>query len=419
VGRRQLVGLRSRGGVTVSLKYYREEILKMFTPSKRLGYYKLEYDVGKVLPVGDTKAPDWPKLKTYVDEWWKLYKEWEKKDSLEAAYHDQRLTVKGTSTMDDAIEARVKKADETPPGPDDTWKFKSSKPEKFDKPVKELPGKLAGRFKQVPEQYKIVKTNLSIVKRLNPENFNPPPDEKASGKEVESRKTELGLHDLSAGLMNRDVPISKQQFKTPGDNQIYVFMPLSAAGDQAVFQNINELAKANRVEQPDFYKTVRDIRSKMTRISLAAEHDMATSFILVGQKPSGRPKFKFTLGARTDVSVEDKQKGLLKSNTDFGEEKVLSVNFKTGEGGHEVTTRLREARRNAAINFQELVLGKLLRYGEVVVAYRKHAGDFPVFAKFDTKRTLWIVGTIDETTGKWAPKKPEKFFLDQPAKLTT
>jgi hypothetical protein len=43
----------------------------------------------------------------------------------------------------------------------------------------------------------------------------------------------LGYHDLSALLLNPKVPISKQQYKGFEPGQVYVFMPLSFAVDQA------------------------------------------------------------------------------------------------------------------------------------------------------------------------------------------
>jgi hypothetical protein len=71
-------------------------------------------------------------------------------------------------------------------------------------------------------------------------------------------------------------------------------MPLSFPLDQAVFQNINMLAKVNLEQQGDFYDMVIGIRSKLTRIKLAAEHDMAVAFVRVGYK-GNKPKFRYTL----------------------------------------------------------------------------------------------------------------------------
>lgn len=230
----------------------------------------------------------------------------------------------------------------------------------------------------------------SIEERLDPKKFVPEEGAK-------SLKTEFGLHDLSAGLMHKNKPISEQQYKTPSRGQYYVFMPLSHAGDQAVFQNINRLAKEFRTQNEGFYNLVRDIRSKMTRIKLAAEHDMATNFVKVARPGTDpRPKFKFTLLDKTDVSIRDKQKGLL-PNVEFLEGKKVVQTPTTPE--------ILQARQLAAINFQSLVLGELHSYGEVVVAYRRHLGEgeskFPKFAEFDAKKKLWKVGKLEGAGYQW------------------
>jgi hypothetical protein len=217
--------------------------------------------------------------------------------------------------------------------------------------------------------------------------------------------------------MHKGKPISEQQYKTPSADEYYVFMPLSHAGDQAVFQNIQRLAKCYRTQHGAFYDLVRDIRSKMTRIKLAAEHDMATNFVRVArqQPDDARPKFKFSLMEKTDVSIRDKGKGLeLKLTTSVlkppeqvtfdGDSKVKQAN---------VTPEILQARQVAAINFQKLILGELHSYGEVVVAYRQHKGAFPKFAQFDDTSKLWKVGTLGADghtfnfTGETIPDQPK------------
>jgi hypothetical protein len=104
--------------------------------------------------------------------------------------------------------------------------------------------------------------------------------------------------------MNPEVEISKQQYRTY--NNIFVFMALSQAEDQAVFPYINILAKAYKGGFNDFYDLVRNIRSKMTRIKFAAEHDMGTSIVCVGRTATNRPKFRMRPAETTHASVLDK-----------------------------------------------------------------------------------------------------------------
>ena len=162
---------------------------------------------------------DWENLKALVDNWFDAYKKWEKKDTLVDAYKEQRLTVKGTTTMDTTISA-------FPRTPDPKKGFYGDEPWEVN------------QTSYGP--HKLVKTNASIMERLKPEVFKP--------KAGHSQKTALGYHDLSALLLNPNAPISQQQYKTVQADQVFVFMPLSFAMDQAVFQNINMLGKVFRAQ---------------------------------------------------------------------------------------------------------------------------------------------------------------------------
>ena len=364
------------GDAIVSLERYRNKILAQFGLRDVITYSLGQFN-------GDLAA-----LQRDVAEWWRLYKAWEQDDTIARAYAEQRLTVKGTAmTWTQDLQA------------DDTGAKKV-----YPMPKKDTTGLTGVKLMRVQAEnretkhYPIEKGLLGIVKRLNPEAFMP-----ASGGA--SQKTELGLHDLSAGLMNREKPISAQQYKTPDKDTYYVFMPLSHPGDQAVFQNINMLAKAFRDAQPELYGLVRDIRSKMTRIKLAAEHDMATCFARVGTTSAGRPRFKFTLGAATDVSIRDRQRGVLPPDFVFDEGRNVK-NVPTPAG-------ILEARRSAALNFHSLILGEIHSYGEVTVAYRQHAGGFPKFAQFDSASQSWKVGR--PVRGSWVLNAPSETIADRPA----
>lgn len=435
-----------------------QSILSMFGNVDRIRYSVSGF-------TGDRKV-----LEDLVDTWWSNYKAWELTDTLGDAYKEQRLTAKGTSLMGlngEKIQAYSRPADPSQRYGQEKWASETAR--------------------STP----IMKTNASIQARMDPTVFVP-------GNDGASQKTDLGFHDLSALLLNPKADISAQQYKTPSDDQVFVFMPLSTAMDQAVFQNINTLAKLDHQTEKKFYDKVRDIRSTMTRIKLAAEHDMATKFIEVGQSQRrGGPKYKYTLSSTTDVSLRDEDSGLVNRGTvkplvtddrvDKALEmitpaivpkrrkelkdallKVLKVeklnmisdpeafrlelherlfNTKrifeykpdwTGvkpvptsaeleeyekfildkcggkvKGSFKTTPGLLQARQTAAINFQTLVLGEILRYGEVTIAYRQHAnkGAFPKFAKFDKQGRRWIVGTVN-AQNNWTAT--EETFPDRP-----
>ena len=378
----------------MSLDMYRKKILSQFGLQDVIKY--------SIAGPGIYESIKWEELETNVRQWWLLYEEWEKRDTVAKAYHEQRLTVKGAHLQ--AWEKGVQASpvlSETPRQLGETREW-----ERSDEPAKQYLASIANLPEDQRELLKpywsIRKDLKSIQERFDPKMFVPEEGEK-------SQKTEWGLHDLSAGLMHKNKPISKQQYKTPSRGQYFVFMPLSHAGDQAVFQNINRLAKEFQTRKEGFYNLVRDIRSKMTRIKLAAEHDMATNFVMVARPGTDpRPKFKFTLIDKTDVSIRDKEKGLLPPGVEFPDgKKVVQI---------PTTPEILQARQLAAINFQSLVLGELHSYGEVVVAYRRHLGEgeskFPKFAEFDAKNQLWKVGKLGGTGYNW--QSTGETFPDQP-----
>lgn len=428
---------------------YGKDVLSHFGLQNAIRYSKGEFD------------GNWEKLNSSVDSWWQAYKVWESQDTLVDAFKEQRLTVKGTTTMNQPIEARAMPKD----------------------PAERYTTKANWGNTQTFGNDKIVKTNASILERMKPEVFVP-----LQGGA--STKTEKGYHDLSGLLLNPKQDISSQQYKGRGEidpNQVYVFMPLAHALDQAVFHNINTLGKAQREGgnvQKAFYDKVRDIRSKMTRIKLLAEHDMAVSFVRVGQTELGRSKFQYTLLEKTDVSQRDVDSGVVAKDTlhagltDLKLEDALKTGLDIkGPPLLALTVTLKEvlrpllglkplppdefrslfakqfaspmhknklakienldrckevllqkaapkirqikttpgiwqARQQAAINYHTLVLGEMMRYAEVTIAYRQHAGLFPKFATFDGKQ--WTVGAVD-AQNVWTAKKPNEFFADRPA----
>jgi hypothetical protein len=59
------------------------------------------------------------------------------------------------------------------------------------------------------------------------------------------------------------------------------------------------------------------------------------------------------------------------------------------------------------------VLGEMMRYAELTIAYRHHEGAFPKFAKFNKDSNEWIVGTVN-SQNVWTAKDPAEKFADKP-----
>jgi hypothetical protein len=329
---------------------------------------------------------DFVKLTALTIDWWADYTAFERDDTVGDAYHEQRLTVKGGDVEWEKSIA-----------------FKPDPTKSLLKTYEDPQGKT----------YPLLKGLKGMRLRCDPLNFAP-----TSGGT--SRKTELGLHDMSTGLMNNRKKISEQQYKTlgkGGDNaekEIYTFMPLGYPEDQALFQILNNLAKRVRVTRPAFYELIRCYRARMTRIKLAAEHDMATNFSLAS--PNGYkmvdgqavPKFRFSLIAATDVTAQDAKyldaegRGQLQKGLEE-RKKIVSLVKTTGD--------LLAARQQAALDYRNLVLDKL-RYGEVVVSFRQHAGDFPMHAMFSEEDEGFIVGDIVDDL--WSARQPQEIIPDRP-----
>lgn len=326
---------------------------------------------------------DYEKLTDLMIAWWSDYKKFEQTDTIPEAYREQRLTVKGM---------------------DSVWRD--------DIAFKNKSGVMEPFVGKKGEKYPLDKGLSGLQARVDPTNFLP----YGGG---ESRKTELGLHDTSTGLMSADRKISQQQYKRLDPNssnvteKIYVFMPLGYPEDQGLFQTLNALAKRVRMERPHFYTLVRFYRARMTRLKLAAEHDMSTNFTLavpVGYKLNMNgnqvPKFRFSLLDKTDATKEDKkfldEADKLKLDKGRPKQKIFTVK-KTGE--------LLAARQQAATDYRQLVLDKW-RYGEVVIAYRKHEQGFPIFTMFSPNDEGFVVGTVSGST--WTAQAPKSVIPDVP-----
>jgi hypothetical protein len=354
--------------------------------TNRNAIFKLLDQAGRTRGLDWESRVDFGTLQELMVAWWHDYKAFERDDTIACAYGEQRLTVKGM---------------------DPVWRDSIA----FKGADKQMHTFVDPRGKSYP-----LDKGLSGMRlRLDPQNFAP-------YKGGDSKKLELGIHDTSSGLMSPARPISEQQYKTltPGSDNVtkklYCFMPLGYPEDQALFQMLNDLAKRVRLDRPNFYSLVRFFRARMTRLKLAAEHDMSTNFSLatpIGYKVNSAgetvPKFRFGLLSETDATVKDEPhldtagKEALKKPPKWGLGKTVFTVPTTGE--------LLSARRQAAINYRQLVLNKW-RYGEVTVAYRKHDGGFPVFTMYSPDDQGFVVGTVDNDV--WAAKSPKEIIPDRP-----
>jgi len=415
----------------MALEYYREEILKIFGITNTMIY-----------SVQEPKKVVWETLEALVKEWWRDYQAWEKEDTLAKAYNEQRLTVKGAELATKGEDNKLGVVEWDKKGEAFSAEKQFFEMPKTDKKVANVNWEAVTPAKYYP----VARGVQGVMQHLEPTSFVPKMVGQTRGP---SKKTELGLHDLSVGLMCPGKKISDQQYKDVKDNKIYfIFMPLSHPGDQAVFQNINRLANTYKEDHAQFYDFVRQIRSQMTRVKLAAEHDLGTTLVCIGRTSANRPKFELRPASTTSASILDKvpevgtqefknmaiklgvSEAQLEKRRKIGrqdledqkqkawrdfkieEGKAIAEGIKVDAHGEYPDGDILAARRTATLNFQSLIL-KIYSYGEVVRAFRKHAGQFPKLAKFDPNKNLWKVGEL-VNGNQWKFKSPAETFPDQP-----
>jgi hypothetical protein len=359
-------------------------------------------DAGKF---GVLVANDWPAARGLITRWFAAYQDFERKETFERAFFDDRMSIRWCNR---GLDYTFPSIQATPKGSkDDSRAWVNASGQRFISNVG-------------------VK---GVLARLDPTTFVPT----LGGT---SRKTELGLHDLSASLLKSSKKITAQlhnsgSFAGKSDEEIrrlivstqgmsateieeikakkdkiiaetlfYVFMPIAKPADQKVFQLLNDLAKDKVLRQQgqDFYNEVRDIRSKMTRVKLFDEHDMGTGFLAYAPDSLVNPRFKYGHQPTTKVRI----RGIIKS-------------------GQDNTEQLIAQRRKNAVNYDQ-VLARATGVNEMTIAYRHHASrdggveSFPLLAQLGVWPggfgfqcfALTADGGVDTRNQRFIPAMPVK-----------
>lgn len=200
--------------------------------------------------------------------WLQALKLWESCDDIHAAYWEDRLVVRAfgpTLAPDHVITL-------TNPFP------RVYESNDFERQTN-LKDQHAGRITQLA--YKYDTSQLGILKRKDPRNFD------KGGVGGVNRKYELGLHDISATLVNRVRPIADQLHKK--EDAKVMFLPLSQMEDQALCSAL----LLSLEQQPADPELAHFIRARVTRVKIAGSTDLGTGFTAF---PRGREyKLKYTL----------------------------------------------------------------------------------------------------------------------------
>ena len=171
-----------------------------------------------------------------------------------------------------------------------------------------------------------------VLLRTDPQNF------------VGMKKYEMGLHDLAAVLL-APKRLSLQLFTTVKRGGGVVFMPIPEEGDLQLFAELSQAAKRDRTGK--LYAFVVETRTQFTRLKFGSPNDMTLGFLDMSTTP-------------------DKQKI------------VYGGAMATGAVVHADVLKQRSVN---AQYYKSAIAGVTSTEGnnEVTVAYRSHAGLFPMF----------------------------------------
>jgi hypothetical protein len=315
----------------------------------------------------------WSTDRPLIADWWHDLKVEEAKDKFNKVFHESRMIVRYVKQgVDSTVDM---KAHRGLTGGMETM----TKPA----PPSKVGGALAARMGafQEPKTYKLGLGAKQLMDRMDPTNFITP----TTGSRP---KIELGLHDMSASLLDpKKIKISTQLFNQPKQYQIFAFMPVAAEDDQVVFQKINAFGKQHRADNDGLYSLVRELRSELTRIKLACEHDMATNFTAFAPDSAVNPKFRYGQSAQTKVPDPQKPGEL-----------VFVPN----------TAELINRRKTNALNYKA-ILDSEFHHNEITVAFRHHAGAFPKFGVWDGKGSFLVSNVASNRmmrTGEVIPDAP-------------
>lgn len=217
------------------------------------------------------------------------------------------------------------------------------------------------------------RTLAGVRARIVPANFNAP----TTGV---NRKNELGLHDLSASLLDGSRAINAQL--KPYAAATVVFMPVPTERNAQIFGAIESLIPVTEADR----KLLRTMRNSFTRLRLAQATDMHTYLLNVNEDKTGEPMVRYG------------HSGLVRRPGDRSEVRVDEL---------DIATR----RTNALQHSVVLLPSAQAVVNEVVMVYRQHASAlFPAFAQWDQIRSRFTIlnrdtGAATKTyltdAGKW------------------
>jgi hypothetical protein len=261
-----------------------------------------------------------------IKHWHEEVKTWQDNDELVTAFLDGRLTLR---TMTHTPPVDYNYSAENPKGDSARKRILGIiNNDNYNKPItsqaeKENGGWVAG---QAGSGTMLLDAGgAGIMKRLIPENFH------RSTLGAQSNKNSLGLHALSASLLNPDGYVLKRY-----DNaNLVVLMPLPLADDVKLFYELRDLSKTGGCQS--FKNAVVILGSEFTRPQLASNLDMGTTYTMTTSARHGGSSFKYVRGASGQTTTESPEQCRTNARTDY--RTILKT---TATGSNEITVAYRK-----------------------------------------------------------------------------
>jgi hypothetical protein len=232
-----------------------------------------------------------------IKDWWEAYKDWESRDSFIKAFEQERLSVTQRP-----------------------WEMKTVPGRTTDliaRAKNDQQGPMISHGRGPLEYH----TDVSSFKqRLDPANFRR--ISTGDQNQVRRMKYQLGLHDMSASLLDPAKNTITEQLrwkptaKGKGLEWAVIFMPLPMVQDLATLELLRDGAKQLKDKAPTLYRAVSFMKNRMTRVKFAQESDMGAAFLEKGSTQDPHLRYGATdyqgvgIGTvyRADISQERRRK---------------------------------------------------------------------------------------------------------------
>jgi hypothetical protein len=312
----------------------------------------------------DPSSVDPSTLVEHAYEWFDALKEWEKDETFDRAFQDNRMTLR-------LLNAEVTRSANDFQRDVDAW----------------TAVKADGTFKKTGGQQSVFLSGglKGLSDRADPSNFvrrNATRDRDPAGQ---SAKNRLGLHDLSARLLDRRFDIGKQGFNMDKTKHA-VFMPVPKQEDHVLFYWLNYLSK--NVEELRSYgpyvNAVQFIRARMTRVKLAEPTDMGANLIAMTDSATGRTRIRYGYtGTVTRTVTAPKPKLTFQEELALKSKNLRPVDTTTEYVSVPLTPRQVQSRITSAWAYKSILqTANQLGNNEIAIAYRTHGS--PLFPLITT-----------------------------------